>query len=70
MSVTLFSFIIIYEAERLYKSEFTNKKKEKNAVSVTEMFFLAWCTDYRLESYNNLNTSIFYLFIYLGNCRQ
>lgn len=34
-----------------------------NAVSVTEVFFLAWCTDYTLESYNNLNTSIIYLFI-------
>lgn len=62
MSGTLFSFIIIYEAERLYKSEFTKKKKKKNAVSVTEVFFLAWCTDFRLESYNNLNTSIIYLF--------
>lgn len=38
------------------------KKKKMNAVSVTEVFFLAWCTDFRLESYNNLNTSIIYLF--------
>lgn len=67
MSGTLFSFIIIYGAERLYKSEFT-KEKKMNAVSVTEVFFLAWCTDFRLESYNNLNTSIIYLFIYFGNC--
>lgn len=42
MSGTLFSFIIIYEAERLYKSEFTKKNNKMNAVSVTEVFFLAW----------------------------